>query len=146
MGSIRNIRGQERRAELKAAAIFGEVYAETVREEENLVLLPMYRYGYSLFQLKGQGQRFRLADSSYSSNSCTLVRRSVVVSLLEKGLIETTDDKTYYNSRIDCVLSEKGRELMGQLYHFAAVQGNEINRRSRVSPMYIREYEPQMEA
>jgi len=149
MGSLRNIRGQERRDELEAVDAFAKIYSETVTDEEGQVLNTMYQYNCQIFQLKGQGQRFRLADSSYSSTSCTTVRRSVVVSLLDKGLIERTDDKTYYHSRVDYVLSKKGWELMGQLRYFAHVQLREINRRSRANPTYIRDDftpEPEVEA
>jgi len=136
MGSLRNIRSQERLDELRAAAAFGQVYTETVTEEERRVLVPMYGCGYRIFQLKGRGQRFSLGDSLYWTY-CTPVRKSIVVSLLDKGLIERTEEKTHFNYRVVYMLSEKARELMSQYYHAVEVYLSEINRRARANPSYI---------
>ncbi len=138
MASLRDIKRQERIQQLREAAEFSRYYDATVTEDESRYLVPMFRYGYELFQLTGRGQHYRIADS-LDANRCRKVRLSVVQSLLSKGLIESTVEMPFYGSRVAYKISQTGLDLVSELYRWGAVVGNEINRRSRANPTYIRE-------
>ena len=69
MASLRDIKRQERFQQLREAAEFSRYYDATVTEDESRYLVPMFRYGYELFQLTGRGQHYRIADS-LDANRC----------------------------------------------------------------------------